>query len=296
MKGRQQKIATTASYPQKSRAALDGTGEWHTFIRIVENNLTNIEFNKGQLLEYVVSPTNLHKAYTRVVGNKGTSGVDNMDVASLSEYLADHEESLITSILDGSYRPNPVRRVEIPKADGKKRALGIPTVVDRLIQQSIFQVLSPNEGQFSNYSYGFRPRRNAHQALRQYKTYITDGYKYAVDMDLEKFFDTVNHSKLIEVLSRTIKDGRVISLIHRYLNGGVVIGGKFGDAILGVPQGSPLSPLLGNVMLNELDKELENREHRFVRYADDIVILCKSKRRVAVHLNISHHSLRISYF
>lgn len=152
-------------------------------------------------------------------------------------------------------------------------------MVDRVIQQAIAQVLSPiYEKQFSEHSYGFRPGRNAHQALRKSRNYITEGYTYAVDMDLEKFFDTVNQSKLIEVLSRTVKDGRVVSLIHKYLNAGVVVRNKFEEMEMGVPQGGPLSPLLSNIMLNELDKEHERRGHRFVRYADDLVILCKSKR------------------
>ena len=202
-----------------------------------------------------------------------------MEVESLKGYLISNKEELIASILSGKYRPNPVRRVEIPKDNGTKRNLGIPTVVDRVIQQAIAQVLSINyEKQFSPNSYGFRPRRGAHEALKKCKSYANEGYVYAVDMDLEKFFDTVNQSKLIEVLSRTIKDGRVISLIHRYLNAGVVIAGRLEETGNGIPQGGPLSPLLSNIMLNELDKELEKRGHRFVRYADDMMILCKSKR------------------
>lgn len=205
--------------------------------------------------------------------------MDKMEVESLKDYLVTHKDKLIASILKGTYRPNPVRRVLIPKDNGQKRQLGIPTVIDRCIQQAIAQVLSPMyEPQFSDNSYGFRPRRNAHGALRKCQAYITEGYKYAVDLDLEKFFDTVNHSKLIEILSRTVKDGRVISLIHKYLNAGVQVGSKIRTSEEGVPQGGPLSPILSNIMLNEMDKELESREHKFVRYADDLLILCRSKR------------------
>jgi group II intron reverse transcriptase/maturase len=197
----------------------------------------------------------------------------------LKDYLVKEKDELIASIMKGKYSPNPVRKVEIPKDNGGKRQLGIPTVVDRVVQQAISQVLTPMyETQFSNFSYGFRPKRNAHQALRQCQQYITDGYSYAVDMDFEKFFDTVSHSKLIEVLSRTIKDGRVISLIHKYLNAGVVNEARYEPSEEGVPQGGPLSPLLSNIMLNELDKELTRRGHKFARYADDVMILCRSER------------------
>jgi group II intron reverse transcriptase/maturase len=245
---------------------------------MTENNLTNADKPEYGLLEQILSPTNLNRAFKRVRSNRGSGGVDKMEVESLKGYLVNNKEKLIQSILDGSYRPNPVRRVEIPKEKGKRK-LGIPTVVDRVVQQAIAQVLTPvYERQFLSNSYGFRPKRNAHQALNRCRNYITDGYKYAVDMDLEKFFDTVNQSKLIEVLSRTVKDGRVVSLIHKYLNAGVVIRNKFEETRMGVPQGGPLSPLLSNVMLNELDKELEKRGHPFVRYADDLVIFCKSKR------------------
>ena len=248
-------------------------------MRITENNITNTDKPSYGLLEQILSPTNVHKAYKRVKSNDGSGGINKMEVESLGEYLVANKEDLIQSILDGTYRPNPVRRVEIPKDNKKMRMLGIPTVVDRVVQQAITQVLSPiYEKQFSRNSYGFRPKRSAHQALNQCKDYITEGYKYAVDMDLEKFFDTVNQSKLIEIISRTVKDGRVISLIHKYLKAGVVVRNKFEDTETGVPQGGPLSPLLSNIMLNELDKELERRGHHFARYADDMVILCKSKR------------------
>jgi group II intron reverse transcriptase/maturase len=277
MKRGKQKISKDSCH-HESRAEPKGSDGGQTFMWITENNLTNTDRSEYGLLEQILSPSNLNRAYKRVRSNKGRGGIDKMEVESLKDYLVESKEQLIQSILDGKYRPNPVRRVEIPKEKGTRR-LGIPTVVDRAIQQAIAQVLSPiYEKQFSETSYGFRPGRNAHQALSKCRDYITEGYRFAVDMDLEKFFDTVNQSKLIEVLSRTIKDGRVISLIHKYLNAGVVVRNKFEDTEMGVPQGGPLSPLLSNIMLNELDKELERRGHRFVRYADDLVILCKSKR------------------
>jgi RNA-directed DNA polymerase len=281
MKGRKQKISRD-SYLQTDRAEPEDYVGVQTFMWITENNLTSIEQTGYGLLEQILSPANLNAAYKRVKQNKGAGGIDEMEVESLKDYLVQNKEALVGAILDGTYRPNPVRRVEIPKENGKKRLLGIPTVVDRVIQQAITQVLSPiYERQFSPNSYGFRPKRSAHGALQQCQRYITEGYQYAVDMDLEKFFDTVNQSKLVEVLSRTIKDGRVISLIHRYLVAGVVVANKFEQTVVGVPQGGPLSPLLSNIMLNELDKELEHRGHRFVRYADDLLILCKSKRSAA---------------
>ena len=277
MKGRKQKISKDTCL-QKSRAEPEGYAGGQTFIWMTENNLTNADKPEYGLLEQILSPANLNRAFKRVRRNRGSGGIDKMEVESLKDYLVNNEENLIQSILDGSYRPNPVRRVEIPKEKGTRK-LGIPTVVDRVVQQAIAQVLTPvYEKQFSSSSYGFRPKRSAHQALNKCRSYITDGYRYAVDMDLEKFFDTVNQSKLIEVLSRTVKDGRVISLIHNYLNAGVVIRNKFEETSMGVPQGGPLSPLLSNIMLNELDRELEKRGHPFVRYADDMVIFCKSKR------------------
>lgn len=249
-------------------------------MRITENNLTSNNRQSGNgLLEQILSPSNLNAAFKQVRRNRGAGGVDRMDVGSLKDYLVREKDELLTSIERGQYRPNPVRRVEIPKENGKRRQLGIPTVVDRVIQQSIAQQLTPlYEPGFSPSSFGFRPKRSAHQALRKCRDYITEGYVYAVDIDLERFFDTVSHSKLIEVLSRKVKDGRVISLIHKYLNAGVMNEGRYEETREGVPQGGPLSPVLSNILLNELDNELERRGHKYVRYADDMVIFCKSRR------------------
>ena len=277
MKGRKQKISRD-SYQQKVGTEYRGYAGVPTSIWITENNEVTPS-SEDDLLEKILSPYNLNNAYLRVAKNKGSHGVDKMDVIELRSYLQQHGSDLIRSIRKGTYRPNPVRRVEIPKDNTSTRPLGIPTVVDRVIQQAIHQVLSPiYEKTFSDNSFGFRPKRSTHQALHRSKCYISEGYKYAVDMDMEKFFDTVNHSRLIEILSRTVKDGRVVSLIHKYLTAGVLVSHKFESTDQGVPQGGPLSPLLSNVMLTELDRELERRGHKFVRYADDLVILCKSRR------------------
>ena len=248
--------------------------------RIAENNRIITDFQTDRLLEKILQPTNLNNAYKKVKSNKGAGGVDGMNVDELLPFLRDNQVQLIQQLKDGKYKPNPVRRVEIPKeTKGEFRKLGVPTVVDRVFQQAITQVLSPiYEEQFSENSFGFRPKRGAHDALKQCQQNVNDGYVYVVDMDLEKFFDTVCQSKLIEVLSRTIKDGRVISLIHKYLNAGVISRGVFEKTETGMPQGGPLSPLLSNIMLNELDKELVRRGHRFVRYADDCMIFCKSRK------------------
>ena len=248
--------------------------------RIAENNDIITDFQTDNLMEQILHKDNLNKAYKKVKSNKGAGGVDGMSVDELLGFLRDNQKQLIQQIKDGKYKPNPVRRVEIPKeTKGEFRKLGVPTVVDRVFQQAITQVLSPiYEKQFSENSFGFRPNRGAHDALKQCQTNVNDGYVYVVDMDLEKFFDTVSQSKLIEVLSRTIKDGRVISLIHKYLKAGVISRGMFENTAVGMPQGGPLSPLLSNIMLNEMDKELTRRGHRFVRYADDCMIFCKSRK------------------
>ena len=231
--------------------------------RIAENNDIITDFQTDRLMEKILSNDNLNQAYKKVKSNKGAGGVDRMSVDELLSFLRNNGVQLKQQLMDGKYKPNPVRRVEIPKeTKGEFRKLGVPTVVDRVFQQAITQVLSPiYEEQFSENSYGFRPGRGAHDALKQCQTNVNDGYGYVVDMDLEKFFDTVCQSKLIEVLSRTIKDGRVISLIHKYLNAGVISRGVFERTEVGMPQGGPLSPLLSNIMLNELDKELTRRGH-----------------------------------
>ncbi|MGI6615592.1 MAG: group II intron reverse transcriptase/maturase [Dethiobacteria bacterium] len=247
--------------------------------KMAETDITNTTEQAENLLEQILASDNLNRAYKQVKRNKGAGGIDGMQVDELLPFLKENRNELLQSLRDGKYRPKPVRRVEIPKENGKVRKLGIPTVVDRLIQQAICQTLTPIfEKQFSDNSFGFRPKRSAHGALRRCQANITEDYKHVVDMDLEKYFDTVNQSRLIQILSETIKDGRVISLIHRFLRAGVMVGGMFEDSPEGVPQGGPLSPLLGNIMLNELDHELERRGHRFVRYADDLLIFCKSRK------------------
>ncbi len=230
------------------------------------------------MLEEITAPQNMALARQRVKRNKGSAGIDGMTVQELDKFFMEKGAEIRQSIMDGKYRPQPVRGVEIPKDNGKKRKLGIPTAVDRVIQQAIAMKLTPVYEQiFSETSYGFRPGRSAHDAINKCLEYMNEGYVWAVDMDLEKFFDNVNQSKLIQLLSDRIEDGRVISLIHKYLRAGRVWCGRYDITTCGVPQGGPLSPLCANVMLNELDHELEKRRHKFVRYADDMLILCKSK-------------------
>ena len=248
--------------------------------KMAEKDATNMDSQTDVLMARILSRNNLNVAYKKVKANKGAGGVDGMQVDELLPYLKQHGDELIQQLREGKFKPNPVRRVEIPKEEkGKVRKLGIPTVVDRVIQQAINQELSPlYEPQFHDNSYGFRPNRGAHDALKQCQQNVNDGYVYVVDMDLEKFFDTVCQSKLMEVLSRTIKDGKVMSLVNKYQRAGVVEKGIFARTDIGVAQGGNLSPLLSNIMLNELDWELERRGHRFVRYADDCMVFCKSRR------------------
>ncbi len=237
------------------------------------------ELSEPQLLEQILSKENRRKAYDRVRSNGGSAGIDKMKTEDLLDYLNVNWPRLEEELKTGRYRPQPVRRVEIPKPDGGIRLLGIPTVVDRMIQQAIAQVLSPIfEAGFSPNSYGFRPAKNAHQAMRKAEEYINAGYKVIVDIDLEKFFDRVNHDKLMHLISLKVHDKRVLRLIRYYLESGVMIGGIYCKSEEGTPQGGPLSPLLSNIMLDQLDKELEKRGHRFCRYADDCNIYVKSKR------------------
>lgn len=232
------------------------------------------------LLEGIVARDNLLPAVGHVRANRGSAGIDETSVSGLPGYFAEHLDDVVEETTRGRYKPTPVRRVEIPKKEkGKTRLPGIPTARDRAIQQAVAQVLTPIlDPTFSESSFGFRPGRSAHDALRACQAHANEGYRWVIDMDLEKFFDTVNHSKLIRCVSNRVHDGRVVSLIHRYLNAGVMKGPVFEETGAGVPQGGPLSPLLANIMLDGLDKELERRGHRLVRYADDCMVLCRFER------------------
>ncbi len=231
------------------------------------------------LMEAVVERRNLQLAYQRVVENKGAAGVDDITVAELKDHLKQHWPSIRAKLLAGAYVPSAVRRVDIPKPDGGLRTLGIPTVIDRLIQQALHQVLSPIfEPTFSEASYGFRPGRNAHQALKAAQNHVADGKRWVVDIDLEKFFDRVNHDRLMSKLADKIDDARVLKLIRRYLEAGMMQDGLVSPRTEGTPQGGPLSPLLSNIVLTELDRELERRGHTFCRYADDCNVYVRSQQ------------------
>ena len=236
-------------------------------------------FDTSRLLEEVLERNNMLLALKRVISNKGSHGVDGMKIDELREHIKKHWHTIKAKLLEMKYNPSPVRRIEIPKPDGGVRLLGIPTVQDRLIQQAIAQVLSKiYESSFSNNSFGFRPRRGAKNAIMKSKEYINQGNRWVVDMDLEKFFDKVNHDILMSKLEKKIDDKRLLSLIRKYLKSGILINGIVITSEEGTPQGGPLSPLLANIMLDELDKELEKRGHKFCRYADDNNVYVKSKR------------------
>ena len=231
------------------------------------------------LLERVLERANLQRALKQVRQNKGAPGIDGMTVDALPDHLRHHWPEIRAQLVAGSYRPQPVRRVEIPKPDGKKRLLGIPTVLDRFIQQAIAQVISQQwEPHFHTHSYGFRPQRSAHQAVRYVQGQIRGGYDWVVDIDLEAFFDRVNHDRLMARMKRHVADRDLLRLTNRYLKAGVRVGDRNEATTMGVPQGGPLSPILANVVLDELDWELDRRGHRFARYADDCNILVRSKR------------------
>jgi RNA-directed DNA polymerase len=234
---------------------------------------------KEGLLEQVLDPGNMRRAWKQVRANQGAAGSDGMTVKQFPAFARQHWPDIRQSLMAETYQPSAVRRVEIPKPDGGRRPLGIPTVTDRVIQQAIAQVLSPLfDPQFAETSYGFRPGRSAHDAVKQVRTYLQQGYRMAVDVDLSKFFDTVNHDVLMHRLARRVGDKRLLGLVGKYLRAGVEVNGQVQPTRKGVPQGGPLSPLLANIMLDDLDKELERRGHRFARYADDFLILVKSQR------------------
>ncbi|WP_374964162.1 group II intron reverse transcriptase/maturase [Lysinibacillus sp. RS5] len=229
------------------------------------------------LIYLITDRDNLNEAFKKVRRNKGAAGVDAKDIEATRQYLKENKEKIIRQIQTGQYTPQPVRRVEIPKGNGNTRKLGIPTVTDRVIQQAVVQILTPIiDPIFSDYSYGFRPNKSAHQAIAQAQSYMDEGYKFVVDMDLEKFFDRVQHDKLMSLVAGYIKDKPTLKLIRKFLNAGTMANGVVVHSQEGTPQGGPLSPLLSNILLHELDKELDKRGHRFVRYADDCNIYVKS--------------------
>lgn len=266
-------------YLHKDRVELESSTGAHSISSMSESKENDDNEYASKVLEKILEPGNLNLAYKRIKANKGSHGVDGMAVGELLSYLKQNGELIRQSLLEETYCPSPVRRVEIPKPDGGIRLLGIPTVLDRVIQQAVAQILSPIfETKFSEFSFGFRPGKSAHQAVAKCREYIEAGYTWAVDIDLAKYFDTVNHDKLMRLVSVTIKDGRVLSLIRKYLKSGVMINGVVMETGEGTPQGGNLSPLLSNIMLNELDCELTKRGLKFCRYADDCNIYVKSQK------------------
>ena len=264
---------------RESKVELEDNGKAPSISLTSDKKQDNKDVYTSSLLEKILHRDNMNEAFKKVVKNKGSHGIDGLTTDELLSYLKENGANIRQTLFDGTYAPLPVRRVEIPKDNGKKRQLGIPTVVDRVVQQSIAQVLSPIfEKKFSDNSFGFRPNRSAHDALKRSQEYMNEGYTWLVDIDLASYFDTVNHDMLIGLIYKEIKDIRVITLIRKYLNAGVMINGVVNTTTLGVPQGGNLSPLLSNIMLNELDKELTKRGLKFVRYADDSNIYVKSKK------------------
>lgn len=249
----------------------------------VEGMISNISTSEGRnnnmkLIEVILDDENLNEAVRRVKSNKGVAGVDKMTVYEIDTYLQNNKERIKKEILEKKYRPQPVKRVYIPKSNGKKRPLGIPTVMDRVIQQAIAQVLMKSyEDRFSDNSFGFRPNRSAHDALERTLDYLNEGYEWVIDMDIEAYFDTVNHDKLISILREEVNDATTLHLIRKFLQAGIMEKGLVKSNTIGMPQGGPLSPILSNIYLDKFDKELESRGLRFVRYADDSNIFVKSE-------------------
>ena len=240
---------------------------------VVERGVTTME-----LMEVILTKENLNQAYKKVVANKGAGGIDEMTVKELGDYIRENQEEIVSSLRNRTYFPKPVRRVYIPKSNGKQRPLGIPTALDRTIQQAVAQpIVEIYEKIFSEYSYGFRPNRSCHDAIKQALDYLNDGYEWVIDIDIEQFFDKVNHDKLISILREQVNDSDVLNLIRKYLRAGVMEKGIIKATKTGVPQGGPISVVLSNVYLDKLDKELEARGLRFVRYADDVLIFVKSE-------------------
>jgi group II intron reverse transcriptase/maturase len=278
-------VSSSRDERRRQKPAESGTGEQAKEVKpigLVQSAEPSPVRDNGKsdvaVWEAVFERKNMLTALKRVERNKGVAGMDGMEVKDLSGYLKAHWKEVREALESGKYRPSPVRRVEIPKPDGGVRQLGIPTVLDRLIQQAIAQVITPMfEAVFSSYSYGFRPGRSAHQAVQKSPEYIQEGYDWVVDIDLEKFFDRVNHDMLMARVARVLKDKRVLKLIRAYLNSGVMLNGVVMDTKEGTPQGGPLSPLLSNIMLSDLDRELEGRGHKFVRYADDCNIYVRTE-------------------
>src|SRR3954454_23948719 len=264
------------SFPRSGEAC--GTGREEIESPLAAHD-TESPASTDRLMEEVCERDNLKEALRQVKANKGSAGIDRMTVGQLDDYLKQHWPVIRERLLNGTYEPKPVRRVEIPKPDGGVRKLGIPTVLDRLIQQAVMQVLQRHwDRTFSEGSYGFRPGRSAHQAVAQAQQYIAEGYGWCVDFDLEKFFDRVNHDKLMGAIAKRVGDKRLLKLIRALLNAGVMEGGLVSPSVEGTPQGGPLSPLLSNLVLDELDRELERRGHRFVRYADDCNVYVRSEK------------------
>jgi RNA-directed DNA polymerase len=278
MRVKRQKIQLRLAFDQEGRSeaprASDEGSETRTAKRMSESPASNDE----QLMEQVCERDNCLQALKRVKSNKGSAGIDGMTVGQLPDYLKEHWPAIREQLLGGTYKPQPVKRVEIPKPDGGVRQLGIPTVLDRMVQQAVMQVLQGRwDAEFSEHSHGFRPGRSAHQAVAKAQKYIAEGRRWVVDLDLEKFFDRVNHDRLMKSLALRIADKRMLRLIGAFLKAGVMENGLVGPVDEGTPQGGPLSPLLSNVVLDELDKELERRGHCFVRYADDCNIYVRSR-------------------